>query len=137
MLEQQLILSYHNTSEYWYVHLMLVWISDAPNISLPTRHDVQHRPSGPSGMQYCCHYPEVDVPPVWLFTDAALKKHQSLTKAQSSLITQVRTGAIGLRAFLFKTRAPEALTPLWAYGEGPKTAKHLVIWCKNPPKDRP
>jgi hypothetical protein len=75
-------------------------------------------------------------PPVWLFTDAALKKYQSLTKAQSLLITQVRTGAIGLRAFLFKVKAPEALTLLCACGEGPETAEHLVVWCKNPPKNR-
>ncbi len=40
--------------------------------------------------------------PIFLFTNRALQKHQGLTKAQSSLLTQARTGAIGLRDFLFR-----------------------------------
>ena len=41
----------------------------------------------------------------------ALDRHEGLTKAESSLLTQARTGVIGLRDFLFRARVPEVPTP--------------------------
>ena len=35
-------------------------------------------------------------------TDQVLRRHNDLTKAQSSLLTQARIGAIGLKDFLFR-----------------------------------
>ena len=46
-------------------------------------------------------------PPELLFTNKPLKRHQGLTKAQSSLLIQARTGDIGLRDYLFKVKVPE------------------------------
>jgi hypothetical protein len=73
--------------------------------------------------------------PSQLFTDKTLQKHQDLTKAQSSLLVQARTGVIGLRDFLFKQNVP-VLTPYCSCGEGRETVEHLVIWCPIPPKPR-
>lgn len=46
-----------------------------------------------------------------LFQEKTLKRHEGLTKAESSLLIQIRTGDIGLRDFLFKRRVSEVLTP--------------------------
>ena len=70
------------------------------------------------------------------FTDKVLKKHEGLTKAQSSLLTQARTGAIGLRDFLFKQQVPGILTPHCSCGEGRETVEYLIIWCPILPKPR-
>ena len=75
-------------------------------------------------------------PPSLLFTDKALKRHEGLTKAQSSLLTQARTGDIGLRDFLFKIGVPETATPYCECGKGRETVEHLVVWCCEPPKPR-
>ena len=73
--------------------------------------------------------------PDQLFTNKILQKHQNLTKAQSSLLVQARTGAIGLRDFLFKQNVPIP-TPYCSCGEGRETVEHLAIWCPIPPKPR-
>ena len=73
-------------------------------------------------------------PPVLLFTDLALRKHEGLTKAQSSLLTQARTGAIGLQDFLFRAKVPEVYTPYCACGQGRETVEHLVVWYSTPPQ---
>jgi len=75
-------------------------------------------------------------PPSLLFTNKSLRKHQDLTKAQSSLLIQARTGAIGLRDFLFKRQVPGFPTPYCSCGEGRETVEHLVVWCLTPPKPR-
>ena len=75
-------------------------------------------------------------PPDLLFTDKALKKHDNLTKAQSSLLTQARTGAIGLRDFLFKVKVPGVATPYCECGEDKETVEHLVVRCPTPPTQR-
>lgn len=62
-----------------------------------------------------------------LFKDGTLKRHEGLNKAKSSLLVQIRTGAIGLRNFLFKRGVPEVLTPYCKCREGRETAEHLVI----------
>jgi hypothetical protein len=75
-------------------------------------------------------------PPTLLFTDRALKRHQGLTKAQSSLLIQARTGDIGLRDYLFRFKVPGVSTPYCSCGEGRETVEHLVVWCPDPPWPR-
>ena len=58
-----------------------------------------------------------------------LSIHQDLTKARSSLLTQARTGAIGLNAFLFKMRVPDIPSPLCSSGCGAETFDHIVLKC--------
>ncbi|KAL2123800.1 hypothetical protein VTJ04DRAFT_165 [Mycothermus thermophilus] len=76
-------------------------------------------------------------PPDFLFTDRALARHQGLTKAQSSLLTQARAGAVGLRGYLFRAKVPGVNTPHCACGQGEETVEHLVVWCQYPPRPRP
>jgi hypothetical protein len=76
-------------------------------------------------------------PPALLFTNRALERHEGLTKAQSSLLSQARIGDIGLRDYLFRVKVPEVYTPYCACGEGRETVEHLVVWCSNPPLQRP
>lgn len=61
----------------------------------------------------------------------ALKKHLLLRKHESSLLTQIRTGKVGLRAFLFERRVPEVATPRCPCGEAPETAAHLILDCRQ------
>ena len=58
-------------------------------------------------------------------------------KAQSSLLTQARTGDIGLQDYLFRFKVPGVSTPYCSCGEGRETVEHLVVWCPNPPLQRP
>jgi hypothetical protein len=44
-------------------------------------------------------------------TDEVLKRHNSLRKHESSLLTQIRTGRIGLNAFLWERKVPTVLSP--------------------------
>jgi hypothetical protein len=71
-----------------------------------------------------------------LFKEKTLRRHEGLNKAQSSLLIQIRTGAIGLRSFLFSRGVPEVLTPSCECGEGQETVEHLVMWCLAPPLTR-
>ena len=71
-----------------------------------------------------------------LFKDKTLRRHEGLNKAQSSLLVQIRTGAIGLRVFLYSRGVPEVLTPSCECGEGRETVEHLVMWCLAPPLPR-
>ncbi|EAQ91377.1 hypothetical protein CHGG_03312 [Chaetomium globosum CBS 148.51] len=71
-----------------------------------------------------------------LFRDETLRRHDGLSKAKSSLLVQIRTGAVGLRDFLFTRGVPEVLTPACQCGEGRETAEHLVVWCLAPPLTR-
>jgi hypothetical protein len=66
-----------------------------------------------------------------LFSYDALKKHRHLHKHESSLLTQIRTGKVGLRAFLFERKVPEVATPRCPCGEAPETAAHLVLDCRQ------
>lgn len=75
--------------------------------------------------------------PILLFTNKALKGHEDLTKAQSSLLSQARIGDIGLQDYLFKVKVPDVLTPYCSCGEGRETVEHLVVWCPDPPLQRP
>jgi hypothetical protein len=58
-----------------------------------------------------------------------LRKHKGLKKHESSLLIQVRTGKVGLRAFLFRRGVPEVNTPLCRCGEGEETPTHLTLFC--------
>ena len=80
--------------------------------------------------------PAYEDPPVYLFTDKALRRHEGLTKAQSSLLAQARTGDIGLRDYLFRRKVPGISTPLCECGEGRETVEHLVVWCTDPPQQK-
>ena len=55
-------------------------------------------------------------PPALLFTNRALERHEGLTKAQSSLLSQARTGDIGLRGYLFRVKVLEVYTPFCVCG---------------------
>ena len=66
-----------------------------------------------------------------LFSYDALKKHRDLLKHESSLLTQIRTGKVGLRAFLFERKVPDVATPRCSCGEAPETAAHLVLDCQQ------
>ena len=66
-----------------------------------------------------------------VFSYDALKKHRDLLKHESSLLTQIRTGKVGLRAFLFEHKVPEVATPWCPCGEAPETAAHLVLDCRD------
>src|SRR6202165_2241995 len=52
------------------------------------------------------------------FTDKILKLHKNLTKAESSLLVQMRTGVIGLKAFLFRIGTRGVATPYCTCGTG-------------------
>ena len=60
---------------------------------------------------------------------SALRLHAGLSKAQSSILTQVRTGKIGLAAFLCKRRVPGVPTPACSCGAQWETARHVVMDC--------
>jgi hypothetical protein len=67
-----------------------------------------------------------DEPP----TNERLKLHDGLHKAESSLLVQMRTGKIGLRAFLFERRVPDVMTPVCVCGDGRETARHVAAYCQ-------
>ena len=59
----------------------------------------------------------------------ALQKYQGLRKHESSLIIQIRTGKIGLRAFLYQRGVPDIDTLLYCCSEGPETPAYVVLYC--------
>jgi hypothetical protein len=71
-------------------------------------------------------------PPALLFTNRALQRYRGLIKAQSTLLSPVRIGDIGLRDYLFRVKVPEVNTPYYTYREGREIVEHLVVWCPNP-----
>lgn len=58
-----------------------------------------------------------------------LRLHRGLRKAESSLLIQMRTGKIGLRAFLFGRGVPDIATPICRCGQGRETAAHVAAYC--------
>jgi hypothetical protein len=63
-------------------------------------------------------------------------KHAELKKHESSLLTQVRTGKAGLRAFLFQRRVPVVTTPLCQCGREAETPVHIALFCTILEADR-
>jgi hypothetical protein len=66
-----------------------------------------------------------------IFSYDVLKKHKDLRKHESSLLTQIRTGKVGLRAFLFERKVPSTVTPWCQCGVAPETAAHIALDCRN------
>ena len=63
------------------------------------------------------------------FTVGALDRHLGMWKHESSALIQVRTGKVGLKAFLFQRRVPEIATPHCRCGLGKETPVHLALHC--------
>ena len=57
------------------------------------------------------------------------KIHKELKKAESSILTQIRTGRIGLAAFLNKARVPNFPSPICQCGQAEETASHIIAYC--------
>ncbi|OAA63262.1 hypothetical protein SPI_03425 [Niveomyces insectorum RCEF 264] len=64
--------------------------------------------------------------PCWT-AQAVRRRHLHLTKAESSLLTQIRTGHIGQRAYLFRRQAVDS--PACRCGAGDETAAHILLSC--------
>src|SRR5438045_6706528 len=58
-----------------------------------------------------------------------LKTHKDLRKAESAVLTQIRTGRIGLAAFLNKVRVPDFPSPQCRCGQAQETAAHIILHC--------
>jgi len=54
-----------------------------------------------------------------------------MTKAQSSLYTQVKTDHIGFRDYLFSRKVPGVITPWYACGEARETVFHVICECSG------
>ena len=70
-----------------------------------------------------------DKPPKDAFKGQCLEAHGGLTKAQSSVLVQLRTGKIGLGAFLYYRKVPDQFSPICPCGQGPQTPEHLFTQC--------
>ena len=66
----------------------------------------------------------------------ALQKHRDLKKHKSSLLTQIRTGKVGLQAFLFQQRVPEVNTPLCRCSITGETPAYIVLFCPELQQER-
>ena len=60
-----------------------------------------------------------------------LARHKDLFKAESAILTQARTGRIGLAAFLYKRKVPGFNTATCCCGQSPETVKHVVVHCQR------
>lgn len=58
-----------------------------------------------------------------------LRLYEGLSKPQCAILIQMCTMRIGLRYFLFKTKAAE--TDRCNCDEGPQTPKHILMQCPN------
>ena len=63
------------------------------------------------------------------YKTATLRLHAGLPKPHSSLLTQIRTGKIGLAAFLHQCRVPGFESPACPCGWQWETAKHIILDC--------
>ena len=58
-----------------------------------------------------------------------MKTHKDLRKTESAVLTQIRTGRIGLAAFLNKVRVLDFPSPQCRCGQAQKTAVHIILHC--------
>jgi hypothetical protein len=65
-----------------------------------------------------------------------IQRYRGLLKHETSLICQVRTGRIGLRAFLFLRGVPDVPTPLCSCGRAPETPEHFILHCQSRTAER-
>jgi len=68
-----------------------------------------------------------DIPP----TKQTLKLHEGLRKAESALLTQARTGRIGLVKFLYGRSVPGFTTATCQCGAGQETPRHMALYCTH------
>src|SRR5216117_4594453 len=66
----------------------------------------------------------------------SLEKNNGLRKHESSVLIQMRTRKIGLRAFLHQRRVPGVLTPGCSCGDAPETPEHLLLSCRKTAGER-
>jgi len=64
-----------------------------------------------------------------LWTGKVPLLHKGLTKAESAIATQLRTGRIGLKSYLHDRGVPGFDSPSCPCGSNRQTAKHIVIHC--------
>jgi hypothetical protein len=55
---------------------------------------------------------------------------RGLRKAESALLTQARTGRIGLAEFLYRRRVPSVSTATCQCQAGQETPRHMALFCK-------
>ena len=65
-----------------------------------------------------------------------LRLHTGLPKAYISILTQIRTGKIGLAAFLHKCRVPGFPSPACPCGWQWEMAKHVILECSHFSRER-
>lgn len=58
-----------------------------------------------------------------------LRLHEGLHKAESSILTQLRTGKIGLADFLYKAGVPEVASAACSCGYEQETPRHVTVFC--------
>ena len=61
--------------------------------------------------------------------EGTIKIYAGLHKAESAVMTQIRTGRIGLTAFLNKARVPDFPSPVCQCGRARETAQHIIVHC--------
>ena len=66
---------------------------------------------------------------------ARIRLHEGLTKAQSSLATQIRCEKIGLADFLHRQRVSTVSSSACQCGWHSQTAKHVIMFCTNYSRD--
>lgn len=63
------------------------------------------------------------------FTGTPFAIHQNLTRAQSSIATQIRSEHVGLNAYLYRRKVPGVDEPRCQCGYPSQNAKHMVMVC--------
>jgi ribonuclease HI len=64
-------------------------------------------------------------------TKAVLRLHQGLSKPLSSILTQMRTGRIGLRHYLFSRNVPDIEDDRCGCRQSPQTVAHILLSCRR------
>lgn len=60
-----------------------------------------------------------------------LRLHKGMKKHQSAITVQLRTGKIGLRAFLYKMKVPDIDSPLCPTCGELETVQHVLLRCQR------